>query len=323
MSFAARTKKELTHIVTKPCCERAELTALIQQCGAIREGAMLDLSTENAAIARRIYSLLKTHTSVALEVIVQKKMRLKKNNVYIVRIRRDRIAVLTSLGLAEDTLQTTIPPSAIARDCCKRAYLRGAFMASGSVNDPDSNSYHLEVAAHTERQAHAILELMNSYHFHAKTAARKKEFLVYIKEGEKIVEFLGLIGAHQALLHFEDVRVVKGMRNQVNRLVNCETANLNKTIMAAVRQLENIRLIEEERGLHTLTPKLRVVAEMRLRHPEITLLELAELLPERVSKSGLNHRLRKLDEIAQRIRAECGISDNDRFAHSHTATDLV
>ncbi|PWI57675.1 DNA-binding protein WhiA [Sulfoacidibacillus thermotolerans] len=312
MSFAAQTKKELTQLQSKPCCERAELTGFIQHCGRMNtdiDPPVLELATENAAIARRMYQLLKAKTGVELEVLVQRKMRLKKNNVYIVRMRQDVSAVFDELqvGDAHEHIAAEIPTFVRSNTCCKKAYLRGAFLASGSVNDPDSHSYHLEIYCKTQEHAQELLSLFTGFHLHAKVTRRKKGYIVYLKEGDKIVEFLGMVGAHQALLRFEEVRIVKEMRNQVNRLVNCETANLNKTILAAVRQLDNIRLIERELGFARLPQKLRVVAEKRLQYPDITLQELCEVLPDKVSKSGLNHRLRKLDDIAQKIRADRGI----------------
>lgn len=151
--------------------------------------------------------------------------------------------------------------------------------------------------------AETVLALMNDYELHARLTTRKKGYIVYLKEGEKIVDFLNLIGAVRALLKFEDTRILKGMRNQVNRLVNCETANMNKTIAAAVRQLENIQLIEAHMGLQQLPDSLRVAAELRLRYPEANLQELCRRMGNRVSKSGLNHRFRKMEEIAERLRS--------------------
>lgn len=314
MSFAAQTKKELTQVTAKPCCDRAELTAFVQYGGRLNsdiEPPVLELATESAATARRMYTLLKAGAGHPLEVLVQRKMRLKKNNVYIVRMRHDPRGFLSDLGVWTEagSIGGQIPSATVAKACCKKAYMRGAFLASGSVNDPDSHSYHLELTNRTIEHATALLGVMQAFRLHAKMIERKKGYIVYIKEGDKIIEFLGVIGAHKALLHFEEVRIVKGMRNQVNRLVNCETANLNKTILAAVRQLENIRLLEREVGFGRLPPKLREVAEKRLQHPDVTLQELCALLSERVSKSGLNHRLRKLDDLAQKIRAERGIGD--------------
>ncbi|TCZ75985.1 DNA-binding protein WhiA [Paenibacillus albiflavus] len=308
MSFAAQTKKELTLIESEACCEKAELSALIRMNGSVQFSngrVILDILTENAAIARRIYSLLKKTYGIHTELLVRKKMRLKKNNVYIVRVPVGVQELLKDLCIVSegflftDGIDKRIIPSA----CCKRAYLRGAFLAGGSVNNPEGSSYHLEIASIYEEHCQALAKLANRFDLNARFIERKKGFVLYIKEGEKIIEFLSIIGAHQALLRFEDVRIMKDMRNSVNRIVNCETANLNKTIGAAVRQIDNIRLLQKEIGLENLPDKLREVAEMRLKHPDINLKEVGDLLKGGVSKSGVNHRLRKIDELAEKIRS--------------------
>jgi DNA-binding protein WhiA len=307
MSFAAETKKELTLIESGSCCEITELSALIRMNGAVQissQRVVLDISTENAAIARRIYSLIKKTFKVHTELLVRKKMRLKKNNVYIVRIPNQVQEVLSQLHIVSEGFQfaARIDKGMIKKNCCKRAYLRGAFLAGGSVNNPEGSSYHLEIASMYEEHCQSLVQLANRFDLNARCIERKKGFVFYIKEGEKIIEFLSLIGAHQALLRFEDVRIMKDMRNSVNRIVNCETANLNKTIGAAVRQLDNIRLIQRELGLENLPEKLRVVAEIRLKHPDVNLQEVGDLLNGTVSKSGVNHRLRKIDELADKLR---------------------
>ncbi|MEO3947697.1 DNA-binding protein WhiA [Gorillibacterium sp. CAU 1737] len=308
MSFAAQTKKELTLLESGGCCETSELAALIRMNGSVQKTGqriVLDISTENAAIARRIYLLLKKLYQVHTELLVRKKMRLKKNNVYMVRVPVRVQEILSSLKIVsnEGFLFTPgIDKDLIKNNCCKRAYLRGAFLAGGSVNNPEGSSYHLEIASMYEEHCHALVQLANRFDLNARCIERKKGFIFYLKEGEKIIEFLNLIGAHQALLRFEDVRIMKDMRNSVNRIVNCETANLNKTIGAAVRQIDNIRLIEKEMGLENLPEKLREVAEVRLKHPDVNLKEVGDLLKGTVSKSGVNHRLRKLDEIAEKLR---------------------
>src|SRR5699024_8024735 len=195
-----------------------------------------------------------------------------------------------------------IPPSLLKAKAQRQAYLRGAFLAGGSMNHPDS-SYHLEIFSVYEEHTKSMLEIMNAFRLHAKMLKRKKGYILYIKEGEKITEFLGIIGAHRALLHFEDVRIMKDMRNSVNRLVNCDTANLNKSVSASLRQVKNIRLIEQEIGLNALPDKLREIAELRLLHQDVTLAELGEMVESgRISKSGINHRLRKIDHIAAKLR---------------------
>lgn len=307
MSFAAQTKKELTLMESEQCCEKAELSALLRMNGAVQVSSqkiVLDVSTENAAIARRIYTLLKKTFQVHTELLVRKKMRLKKNNVYIVRVPNQVQEILKELRIVSEGFLFTpgIEQDIIKKSCCKRAYLRGAFLAGGSVNNPEGSSYHLEIYSMYEEHCQALCQLANDFDLNARCIERKKGFVLYIKEGEKIIEFLSLIGAHQALLRFEDVRIMKDMRNSVNRLVNCETANLNKTIGAAVRQIDNIRLLQKEVGLNNLPEKLREVAEIRLKHPDMNLKEVGDLLKGQVSKSGVNHRLRKIDELAEKLR---------------------
>ncbi|MCL6454834.1 MAG: DNA-binding protein WhiA [Alicyclobacillus sp.] len=306
MSFAAQTKKELTTVANDPCCMRAELQALVTFNGKVHtlDGRrVLDVETENVSTARRIYTQLRAVTELHPEVLVRKKMRLKKNNVYAVRMVYNVDGAMERIGVAAaDDGRLRPADGAPVQNCCERAFLRGAFLATGSVNDPGSNSYHLELTVHELEQAERIQRLTAVYDLHPRVIRRKNGYVVYLKEGEKIVEFLSVIGAHQALLRFEDVRILKGMRNQVNRLVNCETANMNKTISAAVRQLEVISLIDERMGLDQLPDHLREVADLRRRFPEANLQELCERLGNRVTKSGLNHRFRKLEQIADHLR---------------------
>ncbi|MGO4888859.1 DNA-binding protein WhiA [Anaerobacillus sp. MEB173] len=308
MSFAAKTKKELTMLEIKECCSQAELAALIRMNGSLsfsNRQIVLDISTENAAIARRIYTLIKKSFDIHVELLVRKKMRLKKNNVYLVRISKQAKQLLENLGIIGEgfTFTREISPQFTKKNCCRRSYLRGAFLAGGSVNHPETSSYHLEIFSMYEEHNQSLCELVNSFGLNAKTLERKKGFILYIKESEKITQFLNVIGAHQALLHFEDVRIMKDMRNSVNRLVNCETANLNKTVGAAMRQVENIRFINETVGLDVLPGKLREIAELRVKHQDVTLKELGEMVTSgKVSKSGVNHRLRKIDEIANKLR---------------------
>jgi len=307
MSFAAQTKKELTMIESDDCCVKAELSALIRMNGSIQitnGRIVLDISTENAAIARRIFSLLKRSFNVHAEVLVRKKMRLKKNNIYMVRVPARVEELLRELYIIKDAFEFTpgIEPEIVKTACCRKSYLRGAFLAGGSVNNPEGSSYHLEIASMYEEHCRALCDLANKFRLNARCIERKKGYVLYIKEGEKIIEMLSVIGAHQALLKFEDVRIMRDMRNSVNRIVNCETANLNKTIGAAVRQIENIKLLEQEIGLDNLPEKLREVAVIRLQYPDLNLKEVGEMLKGGVSKSGVNHRLRKIDEMAEKLR---------------------
>ncbi|MDV6378414.1 DNA-binding protein WhiA [Sporosarcina sp. GW1-11] len=308
MSFASKTKKELTQIEADDCCTKAEIAAFIRMNGVMsfsNKQLSLDVQTENAAIARRLYSNLKKLYPYKVELLVRKKMRLKKNNVYICRIREGAKDLLETLFIMTDDFQmiNRIDQQLILDDCCARAYLRGAFLAGGSVNNPETSSYHLEIFSSYQEHSQSLVELMNRYQLNAKSIERKKGFIAYLKEAEKISDFLGIIGAHVSLMKFEDVRIMRDMRNSVNRLVNCETANLNKTISAAQRQVENIKLIEQTIGLDQLPDRLQEIAQLRVDYQDVTLKELGELVTGTpVSKSGVNHRLRKIEEIAKKLR---------------------
>lgn len=308
MSFASETKKEMTQIESNDCCIKAEVAAFIRMNGALsfsNKQLSLDVQTENAAIARRLYSNLKRLYSYKVELLVRKKMRLKKNNVYICRIREGAKPLLEELLILTGTFQfkNEISKALVKKKCCQRAYLRGAFLAGGSVNNPETSSYHLEIFSIYKEHSEALVELMNKFQLNGKSIERKKGFIAYLKEAEKISDFLSIVGAHVSLMKFEDVRIIRDMRNSVNRLVNCETANLNKTIGAAQRQVENIKFIESTIGLGQLPDRLQEIARLRVDNQDITLKELGELVSGgTVSKSGVNHRLRKIEEIAENLR---------------------
>ncbi|RIP35897.1 DNA-binding protein WhiA [Staphylococcus gallinarum] len=308
MSFASDMKNELTRIEVDEANAKAELSALIRMNGALslaNQQFIINVQTENATTARRIYSLIKKVFGVEVELLVRKKMKLKKNNIYICRIKSQSKAILNDLGILKDGVFTReIDESMIQDDEMKRSYLRGAFLAGGSVNNPETSSYHLEIFSLYEDHSEGLTQLMNNYELNAKHLERKKGSIAYLKEAEKISDFLSLIGGFQALLKFEDVRIVRDMRNSVNRLVNCETANLNKTVSAAMKQVESIQLIDEEIGLDNLPDRLREIAKLRVEHQDVSLKELGEMMSTgTISKSGVNHRLRKLNEMADKIRS--------------------
>ncbi len=308
MSFSSDVKKELIRPSDDNPCPKAELAAIIRMNGLLStngEQMSLDIQTESAAIARRIFTLLKMVFSGPVELLVRKKMRLKKNNIYIVRIREQVEELLESLQIEheDDGFEQANLMETLAKDECRRAYLRGAFIARGSINNPETSSYHLEIFNLDQDHNQVLRELMNIYELRARELQRRNGYIVYLKEANKIADFLRLIGANKALFKFEDVRIVRDMRNSVNRLVNCETANLNKTISASVRQVENIKFIEETVGLDYLPERLQEIAKVRLAHPEVTLQELGKLLPSgELSKSGVNHRLKKIEEIANNLK---------------------
>ncbi|QZA32772.1 DNA-binding protein WhiA [Hydrogenibacillus sp. N12] len=314
MSFAREAKNELTRIQDLPaCCRRAELSALARLNGRIVDDEdagrpAIEIATENAAIARRIYVHVRDVLGAPGRVIVRKNRRLRKNNTYVIRLPLPPEAVAERLGLRLDSVAGAFvgaPTEEVTKKtCCKRSYLRAAFLARGSVNAPSAHSYHLELTAGDGDHADRLEALFRHFGLFPRRLVRPKGTILYLKEGDQITEFLSLIGAHNSLFRFEDVRIMKDMRNTINRLVNAETANLNKAVRAAMAQVRDITLIQETIGLESLPPKLREVAEARLRHPEANLKELGELLPGGpVSKSGINHRLRKIHEIAMKIQS--------------------
>lgn len=310
MTFSVMTKNELARIIPdKRCCQLAELSALLRMDGTIQISANQQVAffvtTDNAAVARKTFRLIKLLFNLPVEIMARRQTRLKKQSVYRVRIPlADPAGLLQELGIIDSSRRVSyrLKNTLVGRQCCRRSYLRGAFLASGSVNNPEG-TYHLEIITSNEFYAQQVCALIRKTGLSAKVSQRKNWFVIYLKESEQIVEFLNLIGAHSALLQFENTRIVKDMRNQVNRLVNCETANLDKTITAAVRQLDNIELIKERLGLEKLPPQLRDLADLRLQHPDSSLKELGDLLEPRVGKSGVNHRMRKIEEIAERLRA--------------------
>lgn len=273
-----------------------------------KQGLSFRITTENPAIARRVFTLIKNLFNIHTEILVKKNNSLKKNNIYILLITSDMGAknILLKLGILKEFQNGSIGfnyriGNEIAqKNCCKRAYIRGAFLGGGSISNPEK-TYHMEFVTNYPEHAKELSELINSFGLHSKVIQRKNSYVIYLKEGEQIVDLLNIIGAHSALLDLENVRIFKEVRNNVNRLVNCETANLNKTVDAAVRQVESIRLIQKKIGLRKLPSGLREVAEIRLNYPDVTLKEIGEMLDPPIGKSGVNHRLRKIEKIADEL----------------------
>ena len=307
MSYASEVKKELTGLQVHLDNAKAELMALIRMNGSLgiaNRNMILNVQTESPAIARRTYSLLKQFYQVESEIVVRRKMKLKKNNQYVVRLRYHAQEILSDLGILEGfQIKEKVPMALLKDDLMIRSYLRGAFLAGGSVNNPETSRYHLEIYSLYEEHNEMIAQMINRYRLNARTTARRSGYIVYLKEAEKIAEFLQLIGATNGMLKFENIRIVRDMRNSVNRLVNCENANMDKVANASNRQIENIRLIDSMVGLDSLPEKLRAIAETRLAHQEVSLKELGVLVPGGpISKSGVNHRLRKLNAYAEELR---------------------
>ncbi|KRM82287.1 hypothetical protein FC35_GL001413 [Limosilactobacillus coleohominis DSM 14060] len=308
MSYASQVKKELTGLTVHKDNAQAELMALIRMNGSLgiaNQQMVLSVQTESPAIARRIYSLLKDFYNVESEIVVRRKMKLKKNNTYVVRLRYHVKELLTELGILDGFhIMERVPVQLLKNDLMIQSYLRGAFLAGGSVNNPETSRYHLEIYSLYEEHNEMIAEMINHFQLNARTTARRSGYIVYLKEAEKIADFLQLIGATNSMLEFENIRIVRDMRNSVNRLVNCENANMDKVANAANKQVANIQFIDQHVGLNNIPEKLREIAMTRLAHPEVSLKELGELVPGGpISKSGVNHRLRKLNAYADKIKS--------------------
>jgi cell division protein WhiA len=315
MSFSANVKGEICRNTNMSREEAvAELSAIMKVSGTLSFGANRQLSfritTENPAIARLIFKLLKEYFNIHTRLMVKKSNSLKKHNIYMVIINEEMgvRSLLQETGVLVEqegvlSLDSGIREDIISTEESRRAYIRGAFIGAGSLSNPEK-TYHLEFVTHNEDYAESLSKLINSYGLSSKVIQRKSSFVVYIKEGEQIVDLLNIIGAHSSLLDLENIRIMKEMRNNVNRLVNCETANLSKTVNAAVRQVESIKLIQREIGLARLPKNLREIAELRLNYPDESLKELGEMLDPVVGKSGVNHRLRRIEKIADELRRE-------------------
>ncbi|CEO27031.1 DNA-binding protein WhiA [Paraclostridium sordellii] len=312
MSFSAETKNELARVFSNDkCCNISELSAIVRLSGSIQLAGYkklnLKISTELNSIARKVFKLLKSNFGINTEISVNKNQMLKRNSSYVLMVTSDMGAenLLRELGILsrEDGFFTMnkVPEDLIKDNECIRAFIRGAFLGGGSISDPEKN-YHLEFVANNEEFAESLKNLINSLGFNSKTVSRKNNYVVYLKESEQISDLLNIIGAHQALLSLESTKIVKEMRNNVNRLVNCETANLSKTVNAAVRQIENIKYIQSKVGLDHLPPNLREIAELRVDNEDLTLKELGEMASPELSKSAVNHRLRKIEQIADDLR---------------------
>ena len=312
MSYASKVKDELSRQLSAARhCQIAEIAAIISLCGRISITAdnrySIKIHTENVAVARKYFTLLKKTFNIVTDVSIRRNSYLKKNRTYSVVVdeHHDAIRVLQATkligrdGEIEENLSLQ-KNMVVKQACCRRAFIRGAFLAAGSISDPEK-SYHFEITCATEEKARQLQGLIGTFHLDARIVMRKKYFVVYMKEGCQIVDILNVM---EALMALENVRILKEMRGQVNRQVNCETANIHKTVSAAVKQLRDIEYIRDTIGLAKLPERLEDMARLRLEKPEATLKELGEALDPPVGKSGVNHRLRRLGEIAQALRTE-------------------
>lgn len=300
MSFSSNVKEELAkQIPGARHCRIAELLGIIEMVGDVTRyhtpACKLELLTENEVVRRKCFTLMRKTFNI--------------RTVFFVSEDEDERSVIVEMGENAnhilDTLhwdaQESICGEILKRDCCRRAYLRGAFLAAGSITNPDK-FYHFEIVTDRLELARKLQEIMQLLTVESKIVERKNHYVVYVKEGDRIVDLLGLMEAGVSLMELENVRILKEMRGSVNRQVNCETANLNKTVNAAVRQYEDILLIREKLGLENLPAPLKEIAEARIANREASLVEIGEMMTPRIGKSGVNHRFRKLSQIAEVLR---------------------
>ena len=315
MSFSSSVKDELSRQMPGARhCQIAETAAILSLCGRVKISASdhfwIEIHTENVAVARKYFTLLKKTFNIRTDVSIRSGINPGRSRTYIVAVREHEealkvlqaVKLINSQGEIGENL-SLIRNVVLQNACCRRAFIRGAFLAAGSISAPEK-FYHFEIVCPTEPKAEQLKNIIATFDIEAKIVPRKKYYVVYIKEGSQIVDILNVLEAPVSLMELENIRIVKEMRGSVNRQVNCETANINKTVSAAVKQIEDIRFIQSVAGLSGLPESLQEMARIRLERPEATLKELGEALEPPVGKSGVNHRLRKLSLVAEELRQQ-------------------
>lgn len=298
MSFSGQIKEELEKInISARHCQLAELAAIYKMCGhgSDKESEEFVVYSENELAIRKCFTLLRKtfnmYTDISWDNVCT-----QKRQTYRICIEDKEIAGMIKAALTSNTIAI--------KSCCRRAYIRGAFLAVGSVSDPEK-SYHLEFVCTDEREAEVIHDMLSTFSVDAKIIVRKKYYVLYVKDGAQIVDILNIMGAHVALMEFENTRILKEVRNSVNRKFNCEMANIGKTVSAAQKQIDDINTLMKYPEVYKRIPdSLKNMAELRLSYPEASLKELGEMLSPPVGKSGVNHRLRKLSELAETVKEE-------------------
>ena len=315
MSFSSSVKDELSRQMPGARhCQIAETAAILSLCGRVKISASdhfwIEIHTENVAVERTYFTLLKKTFNIRTDVSIRSGINPGRSRTYIVAVREHEealkvlqaVKLINSQGEIGENL-SLIRNVVLQNACCRRAFIRGAFLAAGSISAPEK-FYHFEIVCPTEPKAEQLKNIIATFDIEAKIVPRKKYYVVYIKEGSQIVDILNVMEAPVSLMELENIRIVKEMRGSVNRQVNCETANINKTVSAAVKQIEDIRFIQSVAGLSGLPESLQEMARIRLERPEATLKELGEALEPPVGKSGVNHRLRKLSLVAEELRQQ-------------------
>ena len=300
MSFTVKVKEELLGLDTKSKSELAAIMKMSGSLGIASQGLTLSITTENAKIARHIYELLLNFYQVKSDIRHHQKTNLRKNRVYTVFLDEKVEDILSDLHLADAFfgIQEGIDPLILSDDEASRAYLRGAFLSNGSMRDPESGKYQLEIVSVYLDHAQGLASLMQRFLLDAKTIERKKGAVTYLQRAEDIMDFLIVVGAMEAMAEFEAVKILRETRNDINRANNAETANIARTVTASMKTINNIVKIMETSGLESLPIDLQEVAHLRVNHPDYSIQQLADSLSKPLTKSGVNHRLRKINKIA-------------------------
>lgn len=307
MSFTTNIKEEISRIQNTKLENIAELSGFLRNNGYY-EDDVINLITENATVAKRIYTLVKDIYDVYCETEIRKSNNFSKNNLYLITINEKSDFILKDLSVIDHNGKFLDYPANYIIDSEEeaRAYLRGCFLSKGSINDPKTSRYHLEFLIDNKQEANFIKELLNSFYLNSKVLAREKGYMVYLKEAEKIGDFLRIISANQAVLYYEDIRIYRDHKNMTNRLNNCEQANIDKIIETATKQIEEIKYLKDNLGIELLDDKTKEVISYREKYPEASLQELSEIITyetgKPITKSGLNHRFRKIRELVSRMR---------------------
>ena len=308
MTFSGKIKEEITKLELSKAEYISELSGIFKTSADIKL-YYIRIQTENINVANRIFKLIKELYDVTANITIKKNYNFKKNEVYIIEIRKDVLKIIKDLGLLnEQGLDLASVPCdfIVSDDELKKAFIRGCFMISGSVNDPKTSRYHLEFLIQELDFANFLCNELNYFNLKAKVLRRKKGYMVYIKESEKISDLLKLLKAYEEVMYFEDIRIYREKVNMTNRLNNCEQANIEKSMKSAKKQIEDINFIKEKDSYDLLDEKLKLVAEYRVKYPESSLIELSEIISvetnSKMSKSCLNHRLRKIKDLADKIK---------------------
>ncbi len=300
MSFTFTVKDELSKLSTLDTEKISELSGIIHSSADIKESILI--STENNSVARHIYTLIKEQFTITPKITVRRGYNYSKKMLYLLEIKQNTSTILKSLGINGETPDLFI----IDDDDLIRAYLRGVFLMCASINDPKTSRYHMEFNFNTLKYAEFIKDLLNNYNLNSKLHHRDNKYMVYIKEAEKIGDFLRMVGAVKAVLYYEDIRIYRDHKNMTNRLNNCEQANVDKIIETANNQIKDITLIDKTYGIDFLSEKEQIAATYRLKYRDASLIELSEIISietdNKITKSGLYHRFHKIKEIADKIR---------------------